>query len=150
MKKLETSEWIAVSISVFVVGFFFIFGPELVSLFNVNNTQEVSQQSGLEIQDVVVGGGNVASVGKRITVHYTGMFLDGKVFDSSVDRKEPFQFVLGTGQVIRGWDEGLQDMKVGGKRILIVPPEYGYGSSDYGPIPRGSTLIFEIELLKVE
>jgi FKBP-type peptidyl-prolyl cis-trans isomerase len=83
-------------------------------------------------------------------VHYTGKFVDGRVFDSSLTRGEPLQFVLGAGQVIQGWDVGIVGMKVGGKRVLSIPPELGYGAQDYGPIPGGSTLIFEVELLKVE
>ncbi|MEI6843068.1 MAG: FKBP-type peptidyl-prolyl cis-trans isomerase [bacterium] len=100
--------------------------------------------------DVVVGTGDEALTGNRVTVHYTGRFVDGKVFDSSVTRGEPFQFVLGGGQVIKGWDEGIVGMRVGGKRTLSIPPELGYGMNDYGPIPGGSTLIFDVELLKVE
>jgi FKBP-type peptidyl-prolyl cis-trans isomerase len=151
MKKLDTNEWLAVVVSIFVVGFFFIFGQTLVSLFTSSDTkQKMAQQSQLEVQDELVGTGEVATVGKRVTVHYTGRFTDGKVFDSSVDRNEPFSFVLGAGGVIQGWEQGIVGMKVGGKRLLIVPPELGYGMNDYGPIPGGSILIFEVELLKVE
>ena len=150
MKKLETKEWIAVTAAVLVVGFFFVFGPGLLSLFT-NQTNKVNMQSPeLSSQDVVVGTGEEALVGNRVTVHYTGKFVDGRVFDSSVSRNEPFQFVLGGGQVIKGWDQGIVGMRVGGKRILSIPPELGYGPSDYGPIPGGSTLVFEVELLKVE
>jgi FKBP-type peptidyl-prolyl cis-trans isomerase len=102
------------------------------------------------VEDEVVGTGETAVSGDRVTVHYTGKFVDGTTFDSSVARKEPFQFVLGAGQVIAGWDQGIVGMKVGGKRILSIPPELGYGMSDYSTIPGGSTLIFEVELLKVE
>lgn len=151
MKTLDTKEWIAVTISVFVVGFFFLFGQSVISFINgTKSNQDMMQNSGLQIQDNPVGTGEVAEAGNRITVHYTGRFMDGKVFDSSVERGEPFQFVLGAGQVIKGWDEGLQGMKVGGKRILIIPPQLGYGMTDYGPIPGGSVLVFEVELLKVE
>ncbi|MFZ2522275.1 MAG: FKBP-type peptidyl-prolyl cis-trans isomerase [Minisyncoccia bacterium] len=150
MKKLETREWIAVCISVFVIGFFFLFGQDLISLLNGSASTNMSQDSGLQVNDSVVGTGMEAQAGKKLTVHYTGMFSDGKVFDSSVQSGTPFQFALGAGQVIKGWDEGLVGMKVGGRRIIIVPSEYGYGPNDYGPIPGGSTLIFEIELLKVE
>ena len=97
-----------------------------------------------------VGDGDEALTGDRVVVNYTGRFVNGEVFDSSLVRKEPFQFVLGVGQVIKGWDDGIVGMKVGGKRILSVPPELGYGSQDYGPIPGNSTLIFEVELLKVD
>lgn len=150
MKELNKGEWIAVFIAVFVVGFFFIFGQTLVGILNPKAKASMQQQSELQIQDEVVGTGEVANTGNRVTVHYTGRFTDGKVFDSSVTRGEPFQFVLGSGQVIKGWDQGVVGMKVGGKRILIVPPDLGYGMEDYGPIPGGSTLIFEVELLKVE
>jgi FKBP-type peptidyl-prolyl cis-trans isomerase len=102
------------------------------------------------MQDTVIGIGDEARIGDRIVVHYTGRLVDGTVFDSSLSRNEPFQFVLGAGQVIQGWEQGIVGMKVGGKRILSIPPELGYGMQDYGPIPGGSTLIFEVELLKVE
>ena len=150
MKTLSTKEWIAVTIAVFMVGFFFIFGQYLIDFFNGNTTKTVDQTTTLQKQEEVVGTGDVAEAGNRVTVNYTGKFLDGKVFDSSVNRGEPFQFVLGAGQVIKGWDEGLVGMKVGGKRILIIPPTLGYGPNDYGPIPGNSVLIFEVELLKVD
>ncbi|MCX6702164.1 MAG: FKBP-type peptidyl-prolyl cis-trans isomerase [Candidatus Zambryskibacteria bacterium] len=110
----------------------------------------MTQQSKLLIEDVVVGAGAQAMTGNRVIVNYTGRFVDGKVFDSSIARNEPFQFVLGVGQVIKGWDEGIVGMRVGGKRILSVPSELGYGPNDYGPIPGNSTLIFEVELIKVD
>lgn len=149
MKTLDKKEWVAVTIGVFMVGFFFIFGQYLVDFFKGTNTNTV-QQNSLQKQEIVVGTGDVAEAGNRVTVHYTGKFLDGKVFDSSVDRGEPFQFVLGAGQVIKGWDEGVAGMRVGGKRILIIPPSMGYGPNDYGPIPGNSVLVFEVELLKVD
>lgn len=151
MKKLETKEWIAVVISIFIVGFFFIFGPGMISLFTSNQKNIMSEsESKVDTQDVVLGTGDEAVIGSSVTVHYTGRFIDGRVFDSSVTRGEPLQFVLGSGQVITGWDKGIVGMKVGGKRLLSIPPELGYGANDYGPIPGGSTLIFEVELLKVE
>ena|SRR3989338_1462576 len=151
MKTLDTKEWVAVTVAVFVVGFFFIFGQSLVSLFTSNKSKlSMVQAPQVLIQDEVVGVGDLAVAGNRVVVHYTGKFTDGKVFDSSVTRGEPFQFVLGAGQVIKGWDEGIAGMRVGGKRILTIPPSLGYGTNDYGPIPGNSTLIFEVELLKVE
>lgn len=150
MRKLETKEWVAVIVAIFVIGFFFVFGPGLISLFTNQGNTLSTQGSQLIAQDAVIGTGKEAMVGNRVTVHYTGRFIDGRVFDSSVSRGEPFQFVLGGGQVIEGWDKGLVGMREGGKRILSVPPEMGYGMNDYGPIPGGSTLIFEVELLKVE
>ena len=151
MKNLEQKEWIAVVIAIFVVGFFFIFGQGLMSLFTNKSTETAkTQQPELLVEDVLVGDGDEALTGDRVVVNYTGRFVNGEVFDSSLVRKEPFQFVLGVGQVIKGWDDGIVGMKVGGKRILSVPPELGYGSQDYGPIPGNSTLIFEVELLKVD
>ncbi|MHB1316358.1 MAG: FKBP-type peptidyl-prolyl cis-trans isomerase [Minisyncoccota bacterium] len=101
------------------------------------------------IEDSVLGTGQEALPGRQITVEYTGKFVDGKMFDTSVGRG-PFTFLLGAGQVIQGWDKGIVGMKVGGKRILTVPAEYAYGANDYGPIPGGSTLVFEVELLGVQ
>jgi FKBP-type peptidyl-prolyl cis-trans isomerase len=97
------------------------------------------------------GAGAAAVSGKTVTVHYTGTFPDGKKFDSSVDRKEPFIFVLGAGHVIKGWDEGVAGMKIGGKRKLVIPPELGYGQRGAGSvIPPGAVLHFVVELLGVE
>jgi FKBP-type peptidyl-prolyl cis-trans isomerase len=98
----------------------------------------------------VVGTGATAVAGKPVKVHYTGWLTDGKKFDSSVDRGQPFGFTLGAGQVIKGWDEGVAGMKVGGKRQLRIPPELGYGSRGAGSvIPPNATLIFDVELLDV-
>ena len=112
------------------------------------NMEEVATSSGLKYIDVVVGKGESPKQGSSVTVHYTGYLTDGKKFDSSVDRKEPFQFVLGMGRVIKGWDEGVATMKVGGKRKLIIPPQLGYGSRGAGNvIPPDAELIFDVELL---
>lgn len=151
MNNLNQKEWVAIIIAIFVVGFFFIFGQGLVSLFTNDNAKVANtQKPELLVEDVLMGTGDEAFSGNRVTVHYTGRFVDGKVFDTSLARKEPFQFVLGAGQVIKGWDDGIAGMRVGGKRILSIPPELGYGPNDYGPIPGNSTLIFEVELLKVD
>lgn len=107
-------------------------------------------ESGLQYEDVVVGTGASPQTGFRVTVHYTGKFLDGKTFDSSVDRGQPFTFVLGVGQVIKGWDEGVATMKVGGKRNLLIPSALAYGSRGQGPIPPNTDLYFEVELLSVQ
>lgn len=110
--------------------------------------QEVTTSSGLKYVDQVVGTGEVAVAGKTANVHYTGWLENGKKFDSSVDRGQPFSFPLGAGRVIKGWDEGVQGMKVGGKRKLTVPSELGYGSRGAGGvIPPNATLIFDVELL---
>jgi peptidylprolyl isomerase len=116
---------------------------------------EVTTPSGLRIIDVKPGTGPVPKAGQTVTVNYTGwLFVDGKKgkkFDSSLDRGEPFSFTLGQGQVIKGWDEGLATMHVGGKRTLIIPPDLGYGASGAGAdIPPGATLMFEVDLLGVK
>jgi FKBP-type peptidyl-prolyl cis-trans isomerase FkpA len=110
--------------------------------------------SGLQYDDLMVGAGAVATSGQYVSVHYTGWLTDGKTlgkkFDSSLDRGDPFAFSLGKGQVIAGWDEGVQGMKVGGKRKLTIPPELGYGQwGAGGVIPPNATLVFEVELLGV-
>ncbi len=107
-------------------------------------------ESGLKYIDHVVGTGPSPQSGQTVTVHYTGTLTDGSKFDSSVDRGKPFEFTIGIGRVIKGWDEGVMSMKVGGKRRLIIPPQLGYGSRNAGPIPPNSTLIFEVELLGVK
>ena len=114
------------------------------------NNQGVTMPSGLKYTDQVVGTGDVAVAGKTVSVHYTGWLENGKKFDSSVDRGQPFSFPLGAGRVIKGWDEGVQGMKVGGKRKLTIPSELGYGSRGAGGvIPPNATLIFDVELLGI-
>ncbi len=106
--------------------------------------------SGLVYEELVVGNGAEASHGQQVTVHYTGWLTDGTKFDSSKDRDDPFAFGLGQGQVIKGWDEGVTGMKVGGKRKLTIPPQLGYGARGAGRvIPPDATLVFEVELLAV-
>ena len=110
-----------------------------------------NMNSELIIEDIIVGQGAEAVKHSIITVNYTGWLEDGTKFDSSLNPgRTPFRFTVGAGQVIKGWDEGLMGMKVGGKRKLTIPPELGYGSRDNGPIPANSTLIFEIDLLGIE
>jgi FKBP-type peptidyl-prolyl cis-trans isomerase len=145
---MNKEKWVAVVVSIFIVGFFFVFGSNVLSIFKMNNN--ANNPSKLVVQDATLGQGEEAQSGDRVIVHYVGRFVDGKIFDSSLSRKEPFQFVLGLGQVIPGWDQGIVGMKVGGVRILTIPPELAYGTNGYGPIPPNSTLIFEVQLLKVE
>lgn len=109
-----------------------------------------SDESGLIIEEITLGEGEPAEAGRTVSVHYTGWLTDGSKFDSSVDRNEPFDFPLGRGYVIRGWDEGVAGMMVGGKRKLTIPPEMGYGARGAGGvIPPNATLVFEVELLAV-
>jgi FKBP-type peptidyl-prolyl cis-trans isomerase FkpA len=106
--------------------------------------------SGLTIEDMTVGTGAQAAAGQKVKVHYTGWLTNGTKFDSSKDRGDPFEFPLGDGRVIKGWDEGVQGMKVGGKRKLTIPPGLGYGARGAGGvIPPDATLVFEVELLAV-
>ena len=113
----------------------------------------MTTKSGLQYNDIVVGTGEEAKSGMQVVMHYTGWLSDngakGKKFDSSVDRNDPFVFTLGIGQVIKGWDEGVAGMKAGGKRTLVIAPEFGYGSRDVGNglIPANSTLIFDVEFI---
>lgn len=105
-------------------------------------------ESGLQIEDITEGSGAVAEVGQNVIVHYTGWLTDGTQFDSSKDRNDPFQFPLGKRNVIAGWDEGVQGMKIGGVRKLTIPPQLGYGARGAGGvIPPNATLVFEVELL---
>ena len=104
--------------------------------------------SGLQYEDLAPGTGVSPQQGQTVSVHYTGWLADGKKFDSSKDRGQPFQFAIGRGQVIKGWDEGVATMKVGGKRKLVIPPDLGYGAQGHpGAIPPNATLTFEVELL---
>ncbi|MEE8125712.1 MAG: FKBP-type peptidyl-prolyl cis-trans isomerase [Nitrospirales bacterium] len=123
-----------------------------VALFPISAPAEESEMvttaSGLQYVDIVVGSGREAHAGATAVVHYTGTLTDGTKFDSSKDRNQPFPFALGAGRVIKGWDEGVEGMKIGGTRKLVIPPQLGYGSRGAGAsIPPNATLIFEVELL---
>ena len=114
-------------------------------------SEKQTTKSGLGFIDIVEGTGAAPKSGDKVTVHYTGYLASGKKFDSSVDRNSPFTFVIGYGQVIKGWDEGVASMKIGGKRKLIIPAELGYGKQGAGKvIPPGSELIFDVELLGIQ
>lgn len=112
---------------------------------------EQTTASGLKYIDDTEGTGETPKAGQTVTVHYTGTLTDGKKFDSSKDRDEPFSFTIGIGQVIKGWDEGVMTMKPGGKRKLTIPPELGYGSRGAGGvIPPNATLVFDVELISIK
>jgi len=110
----------------------------------------ITTPSGLKYKDIVIGNGPSPKEGQTCLVHYHGTLENGTVFDSSVDRGTPFEFKIGIGQVIKGWDEGVMTMKVGGKRKLIIPANLAYGNRNVGSIPANSTLIFEVELLNIK
>ena len=115
------------------------------------NEQIITTESGLKYIDETVGTGPSPKAGQTVKVHYTGWLENGTKFDSSVDRGQPFEFVIAVGQVIKGWDEGVSSMKVGGKRKLIIPSQLGYGSQGAGSdIPPNATLIFDVELLGIK
>ncbi len=108
-------------------------------------------ESGLEYEEIKAGNGTQAQAGKTVSVHYEGKFPDGKVFDSSYERGTPLDFTLGAGQVIKGWDEGIALMKIGGEAVLTIPPELGYGQHGAGGvIPANATLVFQVELVAVK
>jgi peptidylprolyl isomerase len=141
-----------------VIGGFFVLllTTSLILMFqngssdNTNQQAQTSQKD-LLVEDVLVGKGKEAVKGSKVTVNYVGTLENGTKFDSSYDRSEPFQFVLGGGEVIEGWDKGILGMKEGGKRKLTIPSSMGYGEDGAPPvIPPNATLIFEVELLKVE
>jgi len=113
--------------------------------------KEITTPTGLKYVDYKIGEGAQPQAGQTVIVHYTGTLTNGQKFDSSVDRGQPFSFTLGRGMVIKGWDEGLASMKIGGKRKLIIPPELGYGARGAGGvIPPNATLLFDVELLGVK
>lgn len=141
-----------------IAGFFvLLLGTSLTLMFqngpsdNNSNNQVQNPNAGLITEDILIGKGKEAVAGSKVSVNYVGTLVNGTKFDSSYDRNEPFQFILGNGEVIEGWDKGILGMKEGGKRKLTIPPDMGYGEDGAPPaIPPNATLIFEVELLKVE
>ncbi len=134
-----------VAVLVLVVAQFFTVQKEVVAA-----PEYITTPSGLKYRDIKVGNGPTAEKNQMVFVHYTGRLENGRKFDSSRDRGTPFAFRLGVGEVIKGWDEGVASMKVGGQRELIIPPELGYGSQGAGGvIPPNATLVFDVELIKV-
>jgi len=158
MTKKSINTWIAVAAALIVVGFL-LYGNVFVNLFNNSTTVANNNPTptivtpenttGVAVDDVTLGTGKVAQAGDSVTVNYVGTLTNGTVFDSSVARNQPFTFILGSGQVIKGWDEGLVGMKVGGTRKLTIAPDFAYGAQAIGPIPANSTLIFQVQLLGV-
>ena len=139
-----------VIIGLILVGGFYVFSVNIDNNFLKGDITESIKNDMLEIETIVEGSGVESKVGDSLTVHYTGMLEDGTKFDSSVDRGTPFNFILGIGQVIEGWEKGMEGMKVGEKRKLTIQPEYAYGERGVpGVIPPNATLIFEVELLEI-
>lgn len=167
MKTLEKREWIAVSVALVGTAILFFGGNIWAFVVNSNNAatpvlgsdinepssekvQNISTIPGIEIYDMQIGTGAEAVSGKTVSAHYVGILTDGTKFDSSLERNEPFEFLLGGGQVIKGWDIGIEGMKVGGIRQLVISPELAYGPQAIGPIPANSTLIFQVQLVEVK
>lgn len=155
-KKINTNIAVGVAIVVAIILFFVSNSFIGFSGLNFNNKEEnmqtnnLPQAEGLVVNDVKVGEGLSAEDGMLVTVNYEGTLDDGTMFDSSYKRNQPFQFVLGAGQVIQGWDLGIKGMKVGGTRELKISPTLGYGAQQVGPIPANSNLNFKVELLGVQ
>ncbi len=151
--RLRTTRILIVSIAIIIlaVGAYLIFSDRTPEPVATSGENMITTNSGLKYEDLVLGDGAEAVKGKNVSVHYTGWLEDGTKFDSSLDRGQPFTFLLGAGNVIQGWEEGVAGMKVGGKRRLVIPPEIGYGSTGAGGvIPPNATLVFEVELLGIQ
>lgn len=158
MAKLSKKEWIAVSVGVLLVAYT-LFGGSIINLFQNNPMSDSSplaaasqslNSNNVIVKDVVVGQGSEVKTGQKIVAHYILSLSDGTVIQNSKDFGQPFQFTLGAGEVIKGWEEGFAGMKVGGVRTIIIPPELAYGANQVGPIPPNSTLIFTVELLDAQ
>ena len=149
---MNTGTWIAITLAIVVALAFMFFGSGVLTSEPLEEVTLSPNEtpSQLMITDTTVGTGTEVVDGSTVTVSYVGRFEDGRVFDASANHGGSFTFTLGVDPVIEGWKQGLIGMKEGGKRMLTIPPELGYGPNQYGPIPGNSTLLFEIELLKVE
>ena len=146
MKKII----LIVLILIIIVSLFYFFSNKNKKVEeNIIPTNNVQNIEGMKVETLKQGAGEEAKNNDKVTVHYTGTLQDGTKFDSSLDRNQPFSFILGIGQVIQGWDLGVLGMKVGEKRKLTIPSDLGYGSAGIGPIPPNATLIFEVELLGI-
>ena len=173
MRSAMSKKWIVLTVAIIIVlglgAFMFFRNPgqkqdtdQTLGQTDVNQADESADAKpnmetktlpdGLQIIDEIVGTGQEALAGNIVSVNYVGTLTNGSKFDSSYDRGRPFAFILGAGQVIKGWDEGVAGMKIGGKRKLIIPPSLGYGAQSMGNglIPANSTLIFEVELLGIQ
>jgi FKBP-type peptidyl-prolyl cis-trans isomerase len=159
LKEIGMMKYVAAIAIIFVTTAGFVLGQGEAKNSAASNTDAPSKvtgdgvktDSGLQYWDIRVGNGEVAKEGSHVRVHYTGWLTTGKKFDSSVDAGKPFDFTIGNGEVIKGWEDGIAGMKVGGKRQLRIPPALGYGAEGYPPdIPPNATLIFEIKLLGVQ
>lgn len=155
MKKLSKTEWVAVAVGVVFVGYT-LFGGSVTNLFQKNTMNDDSlaasassnfSNNGVMVNDILVGQGTLVKQGQLVSVHYILSLSDGTVIQNSKDLGTPFQFTLGAGDVIPGWEMGFEGMKVGGVRTITIPPELAYGANQVGPIPANSTLIFTIELI---
>jgi FKBP-type peptidyl-prolyl cis-trans isomerase len=145
-RRLRLQRILLVALGVFILAVLAYFAFQ-----SFNKPEQNTTSSGLVIEDLEIGTGAEAKAGDTVSVHYTGTLTTGEKFDSSLDRGTPFSFTLGSGGVIKGWDEGVAGMKVGGKRKLTIPPELGYGAGGNPPvIPGNATLIFEIELMEIK
>ena len=158
MKKLSKKEWIAVAVAVAFVGYT-LFGSTINNLFpnlsmdtdnsNLAAVDSSINQNGVVINDIVVGTGSPVAQGQLVSAHYILSLSDGTVVQNSKDFGQPFQFILGAGQVIPGWEAGFAGMKIGGVRTIVIPPELAYGPNQAGPIPPNSTLIFTVEVVDI-
>lgn len=154
MKKLSKKEWVAVAVAVVFVGYT-LFGGEVMSIFqrgtvsdnSIAGIAKAGISSGVVINDIVVGQGAQVEVGQLVSVHYLLSLSDGTVIQNSKDFGVPLEFVLGAGQVIPGWEQGFDNIKIGGIRTISIPPELAYGAEQAGPIPPNSTLIFTVEVV---